>query len=169
VIVVDASAIVAIITREPEADALTEGLGRASEITTSPLAVYEATLGLVRVLRRSVEDAEADVMEFLRLAHIVVQPIQPETATSRSKPLLATARVEDIRRGSTLATVSFTLRPRSAGLRFFRRATISRRQISWPRPERLLLSVHPNLTAGLGVSISRGRTAEGNRDRVVGR
>jgi ribonuclease VapC len=80
VIVVDASAIVAIITREPEADALTEGLGRASEITTSPVTVYQATLGLVRVLRRSVEDAEADVMEFLRLAHIVVQPIQPKTA-----------------------------------------------------------------------------------------
>jgi ribonuclease VapC len=80
VIVLDASAIVAIITGEPEADALTEALGRASEATTSPVAVYEATLGLVRILRRSVEDAEADVMEFLRLAHIVVQPIQPETA-----------------------------------------------------------------------------------------
>jgi ribonuclease VapC len=80
VIVIDASAIVAIITGEPEAGALTEALGRASEITTSPVAVYEATLGLVRILRRSVVDAEADVMEFLRLAHIAVQPIQPETA-----------------------------------------------------------------------------------------
>jgi ribonuclease VapC len=48
------------------------------EITTSPVAVYEATLGLVRILRRSVEDAEEDVMEFLRLARVVVQPIQPE-------------------------------------------------------------------------------------------
>ncbi len=46
-IVVDASAIVAILTGEPEADALTEALGGASEIATSPLAVYEATLGLV--------------------------------------------------------------------------------------------------------------------------
>ncbi len=79
-IVLDASAIVAIITGEPEADALTEALGCGSEITTSPVAVYEATLGLVRILRRSVEDAEVDVMEFLRLARVVVQPIQPETA-----------------------------------------------------------------------------------------
>ena len=79
-IVLDASAIVAIITGEPEGDALTEALGRASEITTSPVAVYEATLGLVRILRRSVEDAETDVMEFLRLARVVVQPIRPETA-----------------------------------------------------------------------------------------
>jgi ribonuclease VapC len=80
VIVVDASAIVAILTEEPEGEALTEALGRASEITTSPVAVYEATLGLVRILRRSIEDAEADVMEFLRLARVTVQPIQPETA-----------------------------------------------------------------------------------------
>jgi ribonuclease VapC len=80
VIVVDASAIVAILTGEPERDALTDALERASEITTSPLAIYEATLGLVRILRRSVEDAEADVTEFLRLARVAVQPIQPETA-----------------------------------------------------------------------------------------
>jgi ribonuclease VapC len=79
VIVLDASAIVAILTGEPEGDALTEALGRASEITTSPVAVYEATLGLVRILRRSVADAETDVMEFLRLARVVVQPIRPET------------------------------------------------------------------------------------------
>ena len=79
-IVLDASAIVAILTGEPEGDALTEALGRASEITTSPVAVYEATLGLVRILRRSVADAETDVMEFLRLARVVVRPIQPETA-----------------------------------------------------------------------------------------
>jgi ribonuclease VapC len=44
------------------------------------VAVYEATLGLVRILRRSVEDAETDVMELLRLARVIVQPIQPETA-----------------------------------------------------------------------------------------
>lgn len=79
-IVVDASAIVAILTGEPEGDALTEALERAPEVTTSPVAVYEATLGLVRILKRSVEDAETDVMEFLRLAHIAVQPLQPEAA-----------------------------------------------------------------------------------------
>ena len=79
-IVLDASAIVAILTGEPEGDALTEALERASEITTSPVAVYEATLGLVRILRRSVEDAETDVMEFLHLARVVIQPIRPETA-----------------------------------------------------------------------------------------
>jgi ribonuclease VapC len=80
VIVVDASAIVAILTRELEGEALAQALERADEIRTSPLAVYEATLGLVRILRRSVQDAEADVIEFLRLARVIVQPIQPEIA-----------------------------------------------------------------------------------------
>ena len=79
-IVVDASAIVAILTGEPEGQALTEALDRAPAIMTSPVAVYEATLGLVRILKRSVEDAEVDVMEFLRLARVAVQPIRPETA-----------------------------------------------------------------------------------------
>ena len=78
-IVVDASAIVAILTSEPESDALTKALERAEETTTSPVAIYEATLGLVRVLKRSVEDAKAAIMESLRLARIAIQPIQPET------------------------------------------------------------------------------------------
>jgi ribonuclease VapC len=80
VIVVDTSAIVAILAGEPEGDALMAALEGEFRITTSPVAVYEATLGLARVLRLSVEDAETDVMEFLRLARVVVQPIQPETA-----------------------------------------------------------------------------------------
>ena len=79
-IVVDASAIVAILAGEPEGDALMAALEGEFRITTSPVAVYEATLGLARVLRLLVEDAETDVMEFLRLARVVVQPIQPETA-----------------------------------------------------------------------------------------
>ncbi len=77
-IVVDASAIVAILTGEPEDESLMTALEGKSQITTSPVAVYEATLGVARVLRLSVEEAETSVMEFLRLARIVVQPIQPE-------------------------------------------------------------------------------------------
>ncbi len=78
-IVVDASAIVAILTGEPEDESLMTALEGKSQITTSPVAVYEATLGVARVLKLSVEEAETSVMEFLRLARVVVQPIQPET------------------------------------------------------------------------------------------
>jgi uncharacterized protein with PIN domain len=44
---VDASAIVAILTREPEADALADLLDAAGSPITSPIAVFEAALGSV--------------------------------------------------------------------------------------------------------------------------
>jgi ribonuclease VapC len=40
---VDASAIVAILTREPEADALADVLQSASSPITSPIAIFEAS------------------------------------------------------------------------------------------------------------------------------
>lgn len=67
---VDASAIVAIITREPEADTLADVLSAARSPITSPIAVFEAALGICRKRRSSVEDAEEDVREFLELARI---------------------------------------------------------------------------------------------------
>ena len=78
-IVVDVSAIVAILTGESGDDALMTALEGESDIETSPVAVYEATLGVARVLSLSVEDAETSVMEFLRLTGVVVQPIKSET------------------------------------------------------------------------------------------
>lgn len=62
---VDASAI-AILTRETEADALEGSLGPI----TSPIAVFEAVLGICRKRRASVAEAEQDVAEFLDLAKI---------------------------------------------------------------------------------------------------
>ncbi|MGH7103186.1 MAG: type II toxin-antitoxin system VapC family toxin [Acetobacteraceae bacterium] len=67
---VNASAIVAILTREPEADALADLLGGARAPITSPIAVFEATLGLCRKRHASVEEAEADVHDFLATAGI---------------------------------------------------------------------------------------------------
>src|SRR5258708_5246596 len=67
---VDASAIVAILTREPEADALAEVLETARSPITSPIAIFEAALGICRKRHASVEEAEADVREFLEVAAI---------------------------------------------------------------------------------------------------
>jgi ribonuclease VapC len=67
---VDASAIVAILTREPEADALAEVLESARSPITSPIAIFEAALGICRKRHASVEEAEADVREFLGVAAI---------------------------------------------------------------------------------------------------
>jgi ribonuclease VapC len=77
---VDASAIVAILTREPEADALADALERARSAITSPIAIFEAALGICRKRQASVEDAEADVDELLEVAGIRVVPITEREA-----------------------------------------------------------------------------------------
>ena len=82
---VDASAIVAILTREPEADVLGDLLEAARAPITSPIAVFEAALGICRKRHASVEEAEEDVREFLDLARIELIPItikEAETALS---------------------------------------------------------------------------------------
>jgi ribonuclease VapC len=63
---VDASAIVAILTGEPEADALADLLEAASAPITSPIALFEAGLGICRKRHASVEEAEEDVRNFSR-------------------------------------------------------------------------------------------------------
>jgi ribonuclease VapC len=67
---VDASAIVAILTREPEADALADVLESAPSPITSPIAIFEAALGICRKRHASVEEAEEDVRVFLGIAGV---------------------------------------------------------------------------------------------------
>ena len=77
---VDASAIVAILTREPEADSLADLLDAAPSPITSPIAVFEAALGICRKRHARVEEAEDDVREFLELARIQLIPITAKEA-----------------------------------------------------------------------------------------
>ena len=80
---VDASAIVAVLTGEPEADALADLLDGAVSPVTSPIAVFEAVLGVCRKRHVSVEEAEKDVREFLEIAGVELVPItgrEAETA-----------------------------------------------------------------------------------------
>jgi ribonuclease VapC len=77
---VDASAIVAILTREPEADNLADTLEKARTPITSPIAIFEATLGICRKRHASVEEAEQDVGEFIELAGVRIEPITDKEA-----------------------------------------------------------------------------------------
>ena len=77
---VDASAIVAILTREPEADAFSDVLEAAEEVVTSPLAIFEAALGVCRKRHASLPEGLRDVREFLRIAGIGVVPITDRDA-----------------------------------------------------------------------------------------
>jgi ribonuclease VapC len=80
VIVVDASPIVAMLTREPDTDAIVSAMEAAGRAETTPLAFYEAVLDLSRRRQWSVAEVETHVGGFLRAAGAAVQPIQPETA-----------------------------------------------------------------------------------------
>lgn len=80
---VDASAIVAVLTREPDADALADALEGAQSPITSPIAVFEAVLGICRKRHASVEESAADVREFLEIAGVRTAPMtdaEAETA-----------------------------------------------------------------------------------------
>ncbi len=72
---VDASAIVAILTGEPEADSLTDALDAARLPITSAIAIFEAVLGLCRERYASVAEAQDDVREFLEISGIRTVPI----------------------------------------------------------------------------------------------
>jgi ribonuclease VapC len=74
-IFVDASAMVAILTREPEADILADMLDAAAAPMTSAIATFEAALGLCRKHHVSVEEAAVDIQDFLAPARITLVTI----------------------------------------------------------------------------------------------
>ncbi len=72
---VDASAIVAILTREAGYEALAAALNGAATRATSPIAVFEAALGIRRKRFCAVAEAEQDVLEFLTAAQVRIVAI----------------------------------------------------------------------------------------------
>ena len=78
---VDASAIVAILTREPDADTLADVLESARAPITSPIAIFEAALGICRKRHASLEEAEAEFQkspEAAELLHSVQKLLQKQ-------------------------------------------------------------------------------------------
>lgn len=74
----DASAIVAIVAREADAVALAERVDAAAHSLTSPLAVYEAVLGLARARGMPVSAANEAVARYLSRANVKIIPITAE-------------------------------------------------------------------------------------------
>lgn len=77
---VDASAIVAILARESDADLLADRLDAASGSITSPIAIFEAVLGICRKRQVGVEEAQEEVRAFLELAGIGVVDVSDSDA-----------------------------------------------------------------------------------------
>jgi ribonuclease VapC len=77
----DASAILAIIAREPEADSLRERLGKADTVHVSPIVIYETVLGLARIGRLSISEATGLLDRFL--AQVRAKPMAIGSETGR--------------------------------------------------------------------------------------
>lgn len=75
---IDASAIVAIITSEPDAEALAARLETATAPITSPLALYEAALAIRRKRRSTLAEAQEDLEIFLATTGTITVPITAE-------------------------------------------------------------------------------------------
>jgi ribonuclease VapC len=75
---IDASAIVAITAPEEDGPVLSARLDQATDAQTSPIALYEAVLGLSRTLAISVADAEEAVGNFIIDSGAEIIPITAE-------------------------------------------------------------------------------------------
>ena len=77
---VDASAMVGILNRESDADELAARLDAADDRFTSPLAIYEATLGVWRRNKGTIAESRQDVMDLILRAGIRIIAITPAEA-----------------------------------------------------------------------------------------
>src|SRR5689334_21047315 len=75
---VDASAIVAMMTDENDARDLATRLETSKARLTSPIAMFEATAGVARVLALPVAQAQQEIAKFLELMEIEVVALPPE-------------------------------------------------------------------------------------------
>ena len=72
---VDASAMVAILTAEPERGSLMLALSGAKAPITSPITVFETVTAVARKKKQSIADSEAQVREFLQISRVRTVPL----------------------------------------------------------------------------------------------
>ncbi len=75
---IDASALVALLIGEPGSENLLQRLNAADTVVTSPLAVYETVLALMRIRAIPRPAAQRELREWLTAAEIAVIPITDE-------------------------------------------------------------------------------------------
>jgi ribonuclease VapC len=82
---VDACAIIALLSDEPEADRVSDALVSAARRSTSPIAVLEAALGLARPdkFNLAVEAVAPIILEFLDERGIEIMDLPPAMETTR--------------------------------------------------------------------------------------
>ncbi|MFJ6322240.1 MULTISPECIES: type II toxin-antitoxin system VapC family toxin [unclassified Rhizobium] len=82
---IDACAIIAVLSDEPEASRVSDAIASGKNTFTSPVAVLEAVLGLARADKYAlaVSDVEPIVAEFLDERGIEVRNLPPASETTR--------------------------------------------------------------------------------------
>ncbi|MDI6838328.1 type II toxin-antitoxin system VapC family toxin [Ciceribacter thiooxidans] len=100
---VDACAIIALLSDEPEAQRVSDAIASAKASFTSPIVVLEAVLGLARPDKFGLTVAEVEpiVIEFLEERGIEIRGLPPADATTRMA-LSAAHRYRAGRRGLNL-------------------------------------------------------------------
>jgi len=78
---IDASAMVAILGREPDWAELLERVGTAPRVFTSPIALYETVLAIARIRRITVDAAQEYVQLFLKDIGAQIIPIDAAIGT----------------------------------------------------------------------------------------
>lgn len=78
---VDASAIVAILTEEDDAQSLAEMLDADRAPVTSPIAIWEAAASISRKTGRTAAAELPDILTFIDLADIVIVPVDMDVTT----------------------------------------------------------------------------------------
>lgn len=77
---IDASALTALLTDEDEARELLARLQQTGTRLTSPLAIWEASIAVARVLHFPIAEAADSIESYLALMDITVVAVPPETA-----------------------------------------------------------------------------------------
>jgi ribonuclease VapC len=95
----DASALTAMLVDERDARELLVRMQNYTRRITSPLAVWEASVAVARILGLEIEAAEAAVEEFLALTRVSVEPVPAEV---RGLALSAFARFGKARHPAAL-------------------------------------------------------------------
>lgn len=78
---IDASAMVAILSREPDWADLLERLDATPSVSTSPIALYETVIAIARIHRISISAAQVNVQRFLDNIGAQVLPIDATVGT----------------------------------------------------------------------------------------
>ena len=77
---IDASALTAMLANEVDGPELIARMERYKRLTTSPVAVWETSVALARLARKSIADARGSLERFLELAGIEILAVPPEAA-----------------------------------------------------------------------------------------